>query len=246
MTDNIFEDDQTKNNNQTTEGNNDNQQNSNESSNDLLGELVGEGKKFKSIDDLARGKLEADKFIEQLKDEMRQLREDLSNQPSKEELLQTLKERTAYDGEDTTSQIDESAIAELVESTLSQREKQRTAAENLKVAQDRAVNYFGDFNKAKDAIIQKANELNMPVEELQNIAARSPKAFEAMLGISEKVTQSTRTTTDGTINTDSLSSGNTGEESWEYFQKMRKENPRMYYTPKVQNRIFELKKQGKI
>ena len=41
---------------------------------DPLQELVGEGKKFKSIEDLAKSKVEADRFIDKLKSENDALR----------------------------------------------------------------------------------------------------------------------------------------------------------------------------
>jgi len=43
-----------------------------------LEELVGEGKKFKTVEDLAKGKLEADSFIAQLEGELKGVKGDLT------------------------------------------------------------------------------------------------------------------------------------------------------------------------
>mgnify|MGYP000205087855 CR=1 FL=1 len=42
---------------------------------DIVSALVGEGKKYKTLDDLAKGYINADGFIEQLKAENRELKE---------------------------------------------------------------------------------------------------------------------------------------------------------------------------
>ncbi len=38
-------------------------------------DLVGEGKRYKSVEELAKGKIEGDKFIAKLEDELQELRE---------------------------------------------------------------------------------------------------------------------------------------------------------------------------
>jgi hypothetical protein len=52
--------------------------------------LVGEGKKFKTAEDLARGKLEADNFVKQLQTELATLREDLNGRIKLEEFMDRL------------------------------------------------------------------------------------------------------------------------------------------------------------
>src|SRR6266700_391496 len=75
---------------------------------DYFKELVGEGKKFKSPEDLARGKFESDQFIEILKkrqDEMRadylKLREDNTAKAKLEDLIDQLSKKNLASNEDT-------------------------------------------------------------------------------------------------------------------------------------------------
>jgi len=49
----------------------------------VLGDLVGEGRKFNDVEALAKGKLEADRFIEQMKQENASLKADLEKQAYK-------------------------------------------------------------------------------------------------------------------------------------------------------------------
>jgi hypothetical protein len=58
-----------------------------------VSDLVGEDKKFKTVEDLAKGKLEADSYIEQLKEENRIAREklgELEGSKSKDETVSEL------------------------------------------------------------------------------------------------------------------------------------------------------------
>jgi len=64
---------------------------SNESTTSVTDTLVGEGKKFASIEALAAGKAESDKFIEQLQGELKGLRTDLDKRLSQEEILEEIK-----------------------------------------------------------------------------------------------------------------------------------------------------------
>src|SRR4029450_8159059 len=52
-----------------------------------LEELVGEGKKFKTPEDLARGKAESDSFIERLQKELHGLRNELKSRLQLEEVV---------------------------------------------------------------------------------------------------------------------------------------------------------------
>jgi hypothetical protein len=71
MTD-LFTDDQ------TTEHSDKNTPNQGSVAGDTLAELVGEGKKFKTVEDLAKSKVQADQFIEQLKTESAEMRRRLT------------------------------------------------------------------------------------------------------------------------------------------------------------------------
>src|SRR5690242_15072647 len=62
---------------------------------DPLELLVGEGKKFKTPQDLAKGKMESDKFIVQLQKEQAALREELNKRLSVEEFVEKMNKAPA-------------------------------------------------------------------------------------------------------------------------------------------------------
>src|SRR4051812_10177738 len=58
---------------------------------DLVVELVGEGKTYKTVDELAKGKINADIHIKRLEEEAKALREQLAGAKSVEDVLEAVK-----------------------------------------------------------------------------------------------------------------------------------------------------------
>ncbi len=213
-----------------------------------VAELVGEGKKFATIEDLAKGKAEADKFIEQLKKEQAELRSDLDQRLSAQDLLEEIrKEREAQlqtssapsEG-NTTPSLGQDDIANLVTQTIEQRETQQTAENNILAVDRKMKELYGD--KAQEVMLQKASSSNISVDFLKDIAAKSPNAFYNVLGLStQKPTTPTLTT--GTVDTSGTQTNTSSGNTWADFEKMRKENPKLYWKPETQMRILKEKQE---
>lgn len=165
-----------------------------------LDTLVGADKKFATPEDLARGKLEADTFIEKLKQEARDLRNLVVTQDQrlvKLEARSSILDRLEPNPNGgnppivTTQQPEPPASTGLTKDDvfelIEQRDVKRTATQN-KSEVDAVLNkQFGD--QAVAAVRQRANELGMTQSELAGLALRSPKAFYSMLGIDPNATQ---------------------------------------------------------
>lgn len=209
-------------------------------------ELVGEGKKFKSEEDLAKAKVESDNFIEQLKGELSGLREDLSKRETTEELLKMLKEKQSQPSdskEDTIPQLSKEDIAKLVEEKLVETDKSKTQTRNLSEVNSRMTEVYGE--KAAQILAQRAKENGVSVDFLKDTAAHSPSAFYSLIGIN-KPSGSTPTTEKSSVNTAAAFQG-TGPKvgTKAYFDNIRKEQGNaVYFDPKVQNQIFQAKKAG--
>lgn len=217
----------------------------------FVSELVGEGKKFKSIDDLAKGKLEADTYIEHLKKEMAELRSDLESKATTEEILKSLKTK-----EDTNPEIDNAHkaaiqrpedIANIVREQISQSKAEEIAQANVTQANDTLIAKLGDRDKAVKFIADKSKELGLPAKRLMEIAAESPTALYEVLGFGSSLKQ------DAPIATSVASSVNTTvipdstvlkPGTKEYYDKMRRENKTAYFSTKVQNEILQHTKAG--
>lgn len=171
---------------------------------------VGEHSAYKSVEDLVKGKAEADKYIAKLLAEAKAKDEMITNLTARANITEELKqirEANKMGTENTnTLEITEDAMKQIALKTM-QEEAQRTTAqnnwENCKAAVA-AVN-----SDVELALKNKAQELGCTVEYLQGIAQTSPKAFKSMFGIKDTVSfdsvnflQSTRQTTNETSNED--------------------------------------------
>ena len=156
-------------------------------------DLVGEGKKFKTVDDLAKGKVEADAFIEKLTRELAEVREVANKNINAEQQLEALKNelKSLRDAggqarENTTPALSGRDIEALVERSITQKEASKTASQNLAESNAKTVEHFGTLEAAKKAVETKAVELGVTVEYLRETAAKSPTAFAHLIGLDGK------------------------------------------------------------
>ena len=208
------------------------------------------GENWKDPETLAKGKLEADGYIKTLEEQLAQMREDLKKQEYQAQILEQLQNKAAdttdaktgvpnknngsTDAEDTTRSLSEEDLKSLVEQTLSQREKDKVVKTNLELVDKELANTFG--TEAKAAVEKKAAELGMSLERLQEIAAESPNAFFTLIGEQKK---SFNPMVQGSVRTEGVNMQASTERNWAYYQKLRRENKSLYYTPKIQQQLMD-------
>lgn len=220
--------------NTSSAGNDQNSQTPEYSFGDEFKELVGEGRKYKTPEDLAKSRKEADKFIEQLKAEKREKERLLSE---KEKELLELKASREFDrelnkdddadpSEVSVNSIDIDTLKDTVNDLLSQRETETILQSNLKKAETLLVDSFGNKELAKKAFEDKATDLGLSVKELQRLAASSPKAFGKLFEIGQE--QNSYSSRGSDINTSAFSkSSKIVENSHAWFKAQEKENPKL-------------------
>ena len=205
----------------------------------ILDTLVGEGKKFKTVEDLAIGKVQSDEFIEQLQTETAGLREDLGKRVSVEEAISNLKKSGVNNdngGDTSPAQLSPDDIQSIVTKTLTETQTAQTYNKNLDVTSNLMTEKFGE--KAAETLQNKAQSLNLSVQELKDIAGKSPDAFKELMGLTQKQTSGTPQSSGGTVNTELISSLNSEDkDGWEYYEKLRKTNPTLYWKPATQNEM---------
>jgi hypothetical protein len=211
-----------------------------------LNQLVGEGKKFKDLEALAKGKLEADRHIGEITKTLDELRAELSKQDYAKSLLEQMSKGSETRQDDpppntssssNTENTTQSAsdIESLVEKVITEKEKNRTVTQNLSVVSEEMEKQFGD--KAGSILKSKSQELNISVDRLKEIAAESPTAFFQMIGVSSKKPQAT-SAPQSSVRSETFSS-NLQDRDFDYYQKLRKESRSLYYSPKVQNMMLQ-------
>lgn len=206
---------------------------------DYLEVLVGEGKKFKTPQELARGKAEADLYIERLKEEAEALRKDLAARKRLEDVVDLLSKPSGntppdqsqnnHNGNeqhrsDATPPQD---IGKLVEDALSKRDLENRQSANISEVKRTLQTAWGDSFATK--VASQAEALGVTKEFLNNLAANQPKAFYKLVGLGEQAKgPDLFTAPTSQVNSGSFqpSTGNVRNKA--YYDKMRKDTPSEY------------------
>lgn len=219
-----------------------------------VADLVGEGKKFKTVEDLARGKVEADAFIERLKQENATALEAARNSALADEKLDVLRKEIATlkaanpqsSREPTSPALTPDSIKTLVSEAITQTERNRTAQQNINAANDQMVKTLGSLENAANAVKAKASEVGMTLEALKDIAAKSPSAFLKIMGqevaLSREPLDPTRVVRENTPN---LTPNAPTAGTKAYFDNILKTQGRgVYFTPRIQQEIWKAVQAG--
>lgn len=157
-----------------------------------VADLVGEGKKYKTVDDLANSYKEADKFIETLKAEkaaeaaeVARLKAELGSRQSVEDQIKALTKPpvTAPILAPTERAEDRPDLSQAVRAEVERLNRTQQITANVQTVADKLVSVYGSEEKAKEVVNQKAKELNVSVKFLMDSAAASPAAFYATIGM---------------------------------------------------------------
>lgn len=213
-----------------------------------LESLVGEGKKFKSVEDLAKGKIESDKHILQTQSENKNMREkileleqELQQRRTIEDFLAEIK--TVEQNEEVTTppspapvrpgvadrQRPEINIDKLIDDKLQQQRRREAAQANVSVVETELKKHLGDDFRSK--IIQKAKDLNLSHEFLGSVAEQSPKAFLEFMGIRQEPRTDPNADVPVTTRQQSvIDLSSTGVRNKSFYDKLKKQNPRGQLT----------------
>lgn len=212
---------------------------------DYFAELVGPESKFKTPQDLARGKVEADLFVEQLKRENAEMRNDLTTRIKYEEFLDRVERANLsnaddnQEGKEQTGQLSAmkpEELEQLLERKLRERDARTTATQNLTQVQAKLRETLGP-NFAQ-RVKEQALTLGVTTEFLNNLAATQPRAFYRMIGLdADRVTTHSVSPPKSSVNAESLNFGSKAKGK-SYYDEIRKKDSNLYFTPKIQNEIF--------
>ena len=154
----------------------------------IVDQLVGEGKKFATVEDLAKGKMESDAFISQLEGEAALKAEQLaaldqgkSKEATIAELIQTMKDsnKQGTEGNNQMSEEDLSKkIREIMQGESEATTKESNRAKGIKAVLDK-VN--GNVEAANSYVAERASQLHMSVEAITKLSEESPEAFHTLM-----------------------------------------------------------------
>ncbi len=223
---------------------------------DYSAELIGEGKAYKDVQAAARALAEKEAFIQRLQNEQAQLRSDLNQRVTLEEFMDRMasnKDRippaNQPDGDGSernppASSLDDAGIQSLIDDRLAAaREQDRRKANSAAVKRELEKAYGKGYLNTLKA---KADELGLETQFLSDLAATHPKAFlDLVLPKSNQRGEDGGVAPPRTVVNSGGYNPNTNERGYSYYEKMRRENSKLYYTPKIQNEIHrEAQRQG--
>ena len=211
--------------------------------------LVGEGKKFKTPDDLAKGKAAADSHIANLERELAELRSDLSQRLTVEDFVSQLKVGSYGDSrnpnkprESEDNQISEPVAPENKPVNLQEEVQRALRAEIEKSSRE------ANIAKAKAALREKlgdnydeklkslAGTLGVKPEFLSSMAASSP---DGLVKVVESLSPQRDNRPLGVQTQTSVPDRQEGPRSYKFYQDLRKKDPEMYFSKRVQKEMHD-------
>lgn len=229
---------------------------------DYVKELVGEGKKFKEASPeellkvLAKSKYEADRHIQNLEQEQNELRQELNTRLKLEELMKTLSEPKAPEASKHQNNEDggerrgdpnknsEVDIEKTVEALLNSRLEAQHKQNNVAVVKDELTKRWGKQYLAN--VDKVLSETGMSREQFADLAATNPKV---VLALADKVAPSQSNPNDPLLSAPRStqrivgSPQSSNEKNFKFYEKIRKENPRRYFSPEVQGEMHRMARQ---
>ena len=134
----------------------------------------------------------------------------------------------------TNPSLSEEDLKSLVERTLTERDKDSVVKQNLNLVNNEMEKSYG--TDASTKIQNKAKELGLTLERMQEIAAESPTAFFNLIGEPKK---DFRPMVEGSVRTEGVNMQASNERDWSYYQNLRRDNRSLYYSPKIQRQLIE-------
>ncbi len=211
-------------------------------------ELVGDGKKFKSTKDLARGKYEADLYVNTLTrqlDELRgdylKLREDHNARAKLEELIGQLETKSQQHSNSEQPKanevkdkpgVDPDQIASLVSNKIQEYELTKKQTENFNKVKDKLREQFGDNYQA--SLKQQIEDLGLTEEDVNALARKSPNAFFKTLGIEQASAKETfQNPMRSSQIPEAFKPKSSQKRTWSYYQDLKKTQPNLYLDKKT-------------
>lgn len=169
----------------------------------LLASIVAEDgrQKYNSVAEALKALQHSQGFIETLKGEKSVLEEEVAKRKSAEEVLEQLK--MGNNDEEVTTQpaeLDVTKIESLIERKLQTAEQRKAASLNVDEVKNSLTEKFGD--KAEEVYIKAAQDSGISLDQLNTLAATSPKAVLKLVGAD--TVPNTGGFSTGSVNTQSL------------------------------------------
>ena len=214
----------------------------------ILDALVGGGKKYANLEELAKGKAEADSFIDKLKDENSDLRKQAEEKTTIMDLMEAFKSlnQEQESNSESVTPLDDEVLQGKLEQMIKEREAQRTSEANRTEAMKLVSEKLNGDEKAVDLFVQqKALQLGMEADKLWSLSEESPAGFAQIIGLESQPTQQVTPMSLPHQNTEATTGGTSmevdGFKTKNWFDQQRREmgNKKFINSSTIQRRMIE-------
>lgn len=199
-----------------------------------LEQLVGDGRKFKDQEALARGKYEADVYVKTLERKLDQVTTDYleakENAISKVEFEQLLNklssgEKPIVPDVQKKPEVDLSQLDSLVDNRLKAFENTKKQEENYRMVKTKLAETFGSN------LENHLSELGISGEEAAQLAKTNPNLLLKALGVDQQPKQPGFQAPPR--NTSGFTPKPAQKRTWSYYQDLKNKNPNLWLDPKI-------------
>lgn len=209
------------------------------------------GDKEKAAQAIAKGKWHADATLElrnkqhdELRKDWQTLREEYNAGPKLKEYLDQIVSQNQQQSkkppvDDVKPAYDPAEIEKLLDEKLSvkiaAREQERKEEANFRLVESKLAEHFG--NNYQSALKQQVDQLGLDPQFVNTLARQHPDVLFRTLGIAGKQDNLFQAPVSSSQRRDQFAPAQKRTNS--YYQKMRKDNPELYRSPKMQDQMLK-------
>lgn len=215
---------------------------------DPFAALVGEGKKYKNEQDLAKSVLHKESHIQRIERENAEMRDLLTknDRTAKLEEMMTLllqknsvpsneappaREEPVDNGKNTLSDED---IESKLEQLFTKKTVEQTRKSNLTVVKEKLLESYGD--NFAEVVKQKGAELGLNENEINDLASRNPKLFFKTFDV-QSTTAKPPISVKNELNSAITSVPSVGPKPRSYYLSLKQKDKAAYFKPATQRQM---------
>ena len=209
------------------------------------------GDEKETVKELAKAKIEADRYIKTLEQGRDQLRADYlkaveaaQTGPQVKELLDQLKlqiTHTPVTTPQTTDDVnapklDPKQLDDLVSNKLREYEESKKAQENYNSVESKLKETYG--SNYREVFQQKVREMGLSMDWAKQTALTYPQVLFKTLGLDRAPAGAFQAPPNSHVRSDNLPH-QSNVRDWDFYEKMRRDNPTQYWNPKTQVQLHQ-------
>lgn len=214
-------------------------------SKNYLEELVGDNKKFKSAEELARGKYEADSYVKILEKRLDVLRDDYikeresgASKAKLEELIDRMNRQQLASSEQPLAnevikkpEFDPKELDSLVSSKIQEHEASKKQQDNFNLIKNKLQEVHG--RNYQNVLASQLAELGLTEDYINELARKHPQVAIRTLGLDRPVVKDNFQSPPQSNRRDMFSPSAGEKRTWTYYKKLKDKKPNSWHDPKT-------------